>query len=108
MWSDIQDKWRAQAKADPEIGGTKFEQSIRDANNVFMPGAGNPFVSTAEQADALRKALNTTGAGNNPEVVRLFVKMGRILAEPGGLTGKPTAVDRQGDILEKMYPTMGQ
>jgi hypothetical protein len=105
-WSEMQTKWQAEVKADPEIGGTKFEQSIKETALVFQPGESNPFVKSAEEAEALRKALDTTGAGNNPAMVRLFVKMGRLLAEPGTLTGKPTAVDKQGDILAKMYPTM--
>jgi hypothetical protein len=105
-WREMQETWQAEVKADPEIGGTKFEQSIKDSALVFEPGESNPFVGSAEEAKALREALNTTGAGNNPAVVKLFVKMGKLLAEPGTLTGRPTAVDKQGDILAKMYPTM--
>ncbi len=107
-WRETQEKWQAEVKADPEIGGTKFEQSIKDSALVFEPNESNPFVGSAEEAKALREALNTTGAGNNPAVVKLFVKMGKLLAEPGTFTGKPTAVDKQGDILAKMYPTMSE
>ncbi len=106
VWTETQRKWQAEVKADPEIGGTKFEQSIKDAAQVFVPGEGNPFVGSAEEAQALREALNVTGAGNNPALVKFFVKIGRLLAEPGPISGKPTAVDKQGDLLAKMYPTM--
>ncbi|HYA40880.1 MAG TPA: hypothetical protein VEF34_06230 [Syntrophobacteraceae bacterium] len=107
-WSDMQTKWQAECKADPDIGGTKFEQSIKDAALVFTPGESNPFVGSADEAKALREALSATGAGNNPAIVRLFVQMGRLLAEPGPLTGKPAATDKQGDLLAKMYPTMSE
>jgi hypothetical protein len=108
LWSETQRKWQAEVKADPEIGGAKFEQSIKDAGLVFVPGEGNPFVGSAEEAKTLREALDATGAGNNPAVVKLFVKMGRLLAEPAPFSGKPSAVDKQGDLLAKMYPTMGE
>ncbi len=107
-WSDLQTQWQDQVKSDPEIGGTKFEQSVKEANNVFLPGETNPFVKTQGQAQKLRQALNATGAGNNPEIVRLFVKMGRYLAEPAHLTGKPTPQNKQESLLNSMYPTMSE
>jgi hypothetical protein len=110
-WNEMQTKWQAEVKADPEIGGTKFEQSIKDASLVFTAGESNPFVSSAEEAQALRQALNTTGAGNNPAMVKLFVKMGRLLSEPGPLSGNPNLAvnERKGPartLEEKMYTTM--
>jgi len=107
-WSDTQKKWQAEVKADPDIGGTKYEESVKTAALVFIPGESNPFVKTGEEAAALRQALNTTGAGNNPAMVKFFVNIGRLLAEPGPLAGKPPALDKQGDLLAKMYPTMSE
>lgn len=106
-WNEMQVKWQEEVKADPEIGGTKFGQSIKEAGNVFVPGEANPFVKSEAEAKALRDALNTTGAGNNPAIVKLFVKMGRVLAEPGHLTGKPAVQNKQEAILSSMYPMMG-
>lgn len=105
LWAETQTKWQAEVKADPEIGGTKFEESRRTAALVFEPGESNPFVKSAEEAKGLRDALNTTGAGNNPAIVKLFVKMGSLLKEPGSLAGKPVAAS-QASLLDKMYPTM--
>jgi hypothetical protein len=104
VWNEMQTKWQGEVKADPEIGGTKYEESVKTAALVFVPGEANPFVKT--DAQALREALNTTGAGNNPAMVKLFVKMGQLLSEPGSLTGKPVSTDRQGTLLDKFYPTM--
>ena len=105
LWAETQDRWQAEVKADPEIGGTKYDQSIKTANEVFIPSESNPFVRGPAEAQALRTALSFTGAGNNPEVVRLFVRMGKMLAEPGALTGNPLR-DTQDSLLAKMYPTM--
>jgi len=106
-WSETQEKWQAEVKADPEIGGTKFEESIKAASLVFLPGESNPFVKDPAEAQALRDALNTTGAGNNPAMVRLFVKIGRLLAEPGPLpVGRPGNLGRERPLEDKMYPTM--
>jgi len=36
-WNETQEKWRAEVKADPDIGGTKFEQSVKDASLAAGP-----------------------------------------------------------------------
>jgi hypothetical protein len=105
LWAETQAKWQEEVKADPEIGGTKFQDSVKTAALVFEPGESNPFVKDAAEAESLREALNATGAGNNPAIVKLFVKMGNILKEPGSLTGKPVLAS-QGTLLDKLYPTM--
>ncbi len=107
-WNELQARWREEVKVDPEIGGTKFEQSVKEAGSVFVPGESNPFVKNEAEAKSLREALNATGAGNNPEVVRLFVKIGRLLAEPGHLTGRPVPQSRHEALLNSMYPMMGE
>ena len=101
----MQTKWQAEVKADPEIGGTKYDQSVATAAAVFVPGESNPFVKDAVEAKGLKEALNATGAGNNPAIVRLFVKMGTLLKEPGGLAGEPV-MDSRKRLEDKMYPTM--
>jgi hypothetical protein len=107
-WSEMQTKWQAEVKADPEIGGTNFEASRKSAALVFVPGESNPFVGSAAEAQSLKEALNTTGAGNNPAIVKMFVRMGRMLAEPGSLTGKPPNANTLEAKLDKMYPTMSE
>ena len=107
-WNETQTKWQAEVKADPEIGGTNFERSVKEAGSVFVPGEANPFVKSEADAKALRDALNTTGAGNNPAIVKLFVKMGKLLSEPGHLAGKPAGQNKQDALLNSMYPTMGE
>lgn len=68
---DLQAKWVAEIKADPEIGGERLGAAVASASRVLerlaIPG--------------LREALNMTGAGNHPAVVKAFVRIGRLLAE---------------------------
>jgi hypothetical protein len=105
-WKDLTEQWWNKTKEDPEIGGTKLEQSIKDAGQAFVPGESNPFLKTESEVSALREALKTTGAMHHPEVQRLFVRMGKMLAEPAHLTGKAAPRDKQQSFYNSMYPTM--
>jgi hypothetical protein len=106
-WSEMQTKWQAEVKADPEIGGTKLEASLKEAAAVFVPGESNPFVGSDAEARSLKDALNATGAGNNPAIVKMFVRMGRMLGEPGSLTGNPSTGRNDLEArLDKAFPLM--
>jgi hypothetical protein len=83
-WRDTQTKWQAEVKADPEIGGKNYEQAIKDAGSIFKPSDSNPLIKTVAEAEALRKALTWTGAGNNPAMVKFFVRAARLMAKQGG------------------------
>jgi hypothetical protein len=78
---ELQDKWLAEIKADPEIGGDKLAAAVAQAAHVLerlaVPG--------------LKEALNMTGAGNHPAVVKAFVRLGRLLAEDRFSPGREAA-----------------
>ncbi len=105
VWTDMQAQWQAEVKADPEIGGTNLADTQKNAALVFQPGDGNPFVKNADEAAALKAALNTTGSGNNPAIVKLFSRLGALLKEPGSLTGNPPKADPKA-LQDKMYDKM--
>jgi hypothetical protein len=105
VWRGIQEKWQQEVKADSEIGGVNYDASIRAAGEVFKPGPGNPLVQNEADAQSLRQALNVTGAGNNPAVVKFFVRLGKVLSEPASLMGKAPKGE-QADLLRELYPTM--
>ncbi|MGC9195345.1 MAG: hypothetical protein ACP5IL_07810 [Syntrophobacteraceae bacterium] len=107
-WKELTEQWWTATKSDAEIGGTKLEQSMKDASQAFVAGESNPFFKTEAEVSALREALKVTGAMHNPEVQRLFVRMGKMLAEPAHLTGKPAPKDKQQAFYNSMYPTMAQ
>ena len=83
QWNQQQQDWQAEVKADPEIGGTKFGQTIRDVGLIFKPSESNPFCKTDAEAAALKKGLMWTGAGNNPAIVRFFVRAARLMGQRG-------------------------
>ena len=68
---DLQTKWVSEIKADPDIGGDKFQASIASAaraiDRLAIPG--------------LREALDLTGAGNNPAIVKAFARIGQMISE---------------------------
>ena len=83
---ELQNKWVSEIKADPDIGGTKLQASLASAaraiDRLGVPG--------------LKEALDLTGAGNNPAVVKAFVRLGQMVSEdrfaPGN--GAPPAAPR--------------
>ena len=68
---DLQSQWVSEIKADPDIGGDRLKSSLASANRAIdrlnVPG--------------LREALNFTGAGNHPAIVKAFVRLGQMIAE---------------------------
>lgn len=78
---DLQTKWQGEVMADPELGGSKWEASKASVDRLMdrlnIPG--------------LKEALNLTGAGNNPAVVKAFVRLGNMVSEDKVLSGQPAA-----------------
>lgn len=91
-WESEVTGWGEAVKADPEIGGDKFSSSA--ANAIRVIGLhGTP---------ELRKFLNETGAGNHPEMVRIFARVGALLPkEDTGVTGESASAPKS--IEERMY-----
>lgn len=79
-------EWVNASKSDKEFGGDKFEA------NLGIAKKGLEAYGTPE----LTKLLATSRLGNNPEVVRLFLKLGKTVSEdnivPGG--AKPNGPQR--------------
>lgn len=102
-WADVNKAWVAELRSDPEIGAkldTEVLPSISKLINEFGGTTLGPEV---------RKAMDLTGAGNNPAIVRFLAKVAKALGEgtyvaPGGATGtKPT-----GPGAQAMYPNLPQ
>lgn len=68
-----QEAWVNEIKNDKELGGSEeaFVQNMEYAKRVV-----DRFGT-----DAFKKTLNETGLGNHPELVRIFNKIGRSMAE---------------------------
>lgn len=95
-WNTMNDNWVKAVKADPEIGGTKFEPTkatIAKAIDSFGP----------ELSVAFRQGLDATGAGNHPAIWKGLAKMAALLTEGGHVSGKPPGAMAP-SIKEAFYP----
>jgi len=95
LWNETQTKWRAEINADPVIGGANLAPAMIEVGRLIdhlkVPG--------------LREAMNFTGAGNNPAIVRAFVEASKLLPKEGTPTtpGKPTGGKPGQTAAEKIY-----
>lgn len=87
--------WPATVKADKEIGGDKLPE------NIALAKRARDQFATPE----LRKLLETTPLGNNPEIVRLFVRIGKAISEDGYVPGGKTR-DSDKTTAQKLFPNM--
>jgi hypothetical protein len=71
-WNDQQTAWQAEIAADPVIGGNNLEKTIAGIGNLM----------TRFATPEVRDAFNTTGAGNNPHIVRFLHTLVSQLKEP--------------------------
>jgi hypothetical protein len=70
-WGKTVSGWAEEAKADEEIGGDKWSDTVKHATSA-IDKYGTP---------ALKEYLDSTGGGNHPEVIRLASKLGARIAE---------------------------
>jgi len=63
-------KWVEQVKADKEIGGEKFRENVELAHRALAHFGSEDF----------KNELNRTGFGNHPELVRVFARVGKLIA----------------------------
>ena len=104
VWEDKQKEWAEAIQKDPEIGG-KLDQvktSVAKAINGLDQKLAADF----------RSALNYTGAGNNPAVIKALYAWAQKLTEGGPIRpGGPVEVRANGavsrpSIAAAMFPTL--
>jgi len=92
-WNTMLASWDEAAKKDPEIGGTKYDASVKSAELAF-----NSF-----EVPEARELLVQYGLHKNPAIIKLFSRIGAKMAEPTTIvTGK---TESTGDVLAQMYPS---
>lgn len=91
---ELHNTWLNEAKADKDIGGEKFDATLKAANLAV-----NKFGGTE-----LKQLLRSTGIGNRLEIIRVFSKIGSLLTEdvPGDV--KLKVVGENLTALQIMYP----
>jgi len=84
LWTETQKQWQDEVKADPEIG--KKLPEVKTTVARAIDGLGDPKL-----AAEFRKAMDVTGAGNNPAFIRAFYKLAQKVTEGHIVTnGKPS------------------
>jgi hypothetical protein len=80
-WAKQVGDWESAVKADKDIGGDQFPATVKHCRLAVERFA----------SPALKQALNETGFGNHPELVRCFAAIGKAMAEDTPINGKPTS-----------------
>jgi hypothetical protein len=93
-WKRTTEEWVGAIKADKEIGGQNFDVSVRHAQAAL-----NKFGSAE-----LRAQMDATGMGNHPELVRVFARIGKAMAEDTFVQSSRDGV--QADPAKKLFPSM--
>lgn len=85
--------WAKATYADAELGGS--ETAVMENVNKYVPTFLNEFASPE-----LKALLRDTGLGNHPELVRVFVRAGKAMAEDGGVLSKSKSTPKSaGEVL---------
>ncbi|MGL3999845.1 peptidase [Pantoea eucalypti] len=88
-WQKQVADWGTAAKDDAEIGGDKFDGNLTRAKQAMDKFA----------TPQLREFLETTGMGNHPELIRVFVKVGAAMSEDGLVTSNEKGQRSAADVL---------
>jgi hypothetical protein len=95
-WTATQEQWVNTIKTDAEIGGAQMNERVAVAVKA-LDRFGSP---------ELRKALNETGMGNHPEVVRAFYRIGLAISEDTLVTSTTKAAGNK-DAADILYGSNG-
>lgn len=102
VWMDMQKTWQDAVKADPELGGAKFAETEKALSTALDQLAG---AKGSKERLAVENAFILTGAGNNPEIVRLLTRAGKALGEGKIVSGAPPGSGTRDDLVRAMYPS---
>lgn len=94
-WEGLLNDRLAESKADPEVGGTHFDENIGSARKA-IEAFGTP---------GLQKYLNTSDAGSHVEIIRLLSKVGKAISEDTIHFGGKAPAGEQKDLAERLFPS---
>lgn len=80
-WEGLNKEWSDKSTADKEYGGADLNKNVAIAK-LAIDKFGTP---------ELKEALNLTGVGNHPEVVRFFYRVGKAISDDKFDTGNGKA-----------------
>lgn len=95
QWENTtQNEWVNEVRSDPEMGGPRYEETVRDAGRAVEVFGDDEF----------RALMDESGFGNHPAMVRMFARIGALIGEGRGVRGTHTGPQESAAL--KMYPTM--
>lgn len=94
-WTDQGKAWADAVKADKEIGGEKFQESVSAAKQVL-----DKFGSKELVADLVRYQM-----GNHPELIRLLTRVHAAVKDDTFVVGGKNTGASQ-DVARTIFPTM--
>ena len=91
---DKRQEWRDEISADPDIGGSKLN-GVRTSIGRLLDVPGDPKLT-----EAFRAAMDYTGAGDNPAVVKWLHAISQKLGEGSPVRGRGMVeVTREGQVV---------
>ena len=81
LWNETQTTWQEEVAALPKLGGENLDKTLATIK------AGLKQVGATKETFA---AIDLTGAGNNPEIVKILHALTAPLSEGGPQSGNPT------------------
>lgn len=80
-WQEQNAKWQEEVKGDKEVGGENLKSVLQTISKV---------VDNSDLTDPkFREALDFTGAGNHPAIVRTLARWAKALSEAAPVSGSP-------------------
>lgn len=92
-WTKVREGWVTDGKADKEFGGANYDTNVATAKKAIEKFGGDSF----------REALNTTGMGDHPEMIRFLWKVGQAISEDGVLPGNATGPEKT--LAQRLFPS---
>ena len=94
-WANTISKWADDAKADKDIGGAKWNDTVASATRAV-----NTFGTPG-----LKEYLNASGGGNHPELIRFMAAVGNAVREDNPASGGNGGAGKPADPAHVMFPT---
>ena len=93
-WTEMQDKWRTEVKADPAFAGEKLTTAVASVAKLISE-YGTP---------ELNGVFDLTGAGNNIHVIKFLSNIAGKMTEGSFTAGSPSGGESNAASL--LYPSM--
>lgn len=95
-WDSMQEEWKNEVKADPDVGGTKLQTTLTNIGKLV-----DEFGD-----DQLKPLFATTGAGNNIHMIKFLNKIANVLTEGNFFkAGTPGGQDDPDAAAKRLFPS---